>query len=234
MSRKDVSLVSTFIGAVPWVTIRIQTKSGLEKRSLERSITIQATCLGKLRKRDRISSRQKNRTETKANRSTNGVLKVRLQVSSGIRHPSPTSRCGITTDLGRHWSYDNRTFRSLRGARHLCTGYGYETVREAAGWAPSPGLGRQPPADLSQAASGTATLWSHRRQAGSRRYPGPFQSTLFVSAPHSGVLGHPQPFVGHDKPMILVHDRAALLGLLTAHFRMISKLLRLGHRGHFL
>ena len=44
MSRKDVSLVSTFIGAVPWVTIRIQTKSGLEKRSLERSITIQATC----------------------------------------------------------------------------------------------------------------------------------------------------------------------------------------------
>ena len=43
MSRKDVSLVSTFIGAVPWVTIRIQTKSGLEKRSLERSITIQAT-----------------------------------------------------------------------------------------------------------------------------------------------------------------------------------------------
>ena len=104
MSRKDVSLVSTFIGAVPWVTIRIQTKSGLEKRSLERSITIQATCLGKLRKRDRISSRQKNRTETKANRSTNGVLKVRLQVSSGIRQPSPTSRCGITTDLGRHWS----------------------------------------------------------------------------------------------------------------------------------
>jgi hypothetical protein len=57
---------------------------------------------------------------------------------------------------------------------------------------------------------------------------------LFVSAPHSGVLGHPQPFVGHDKPMILVHDRAALLGLLTALFRMISKLLRLGHRGHFL
>ena len=24
---------------------------------------------------------------------------------------------------------------------NLCTGYGYETVREAAGWAPSPGLG---------------------------------------------------------------------------------------------
>ena len=57
---------------------------------------------------------------------------------------------------------------------------------------------------------------------------------IFVSAPHSGVLGHPQPVVGHDKPMILVHDRAALLGLLTALFRMISKLLRLGHRGHCL
>ena len=79
-SRKHVSSVSTFIGAIPWVTIRIQTKSGLEKRSLGHSITIQATCPGKLRKRDRISSQQKNRIETKANRSTNGVPKIRLQV----------------------------------------------------------------------------------------------------------------------------------------------------------
>jgi hypothetical protein len=76
MSREDVSLVSTFIGAIAWVTIRIQIKSGLGKRSLERSITILATCPEKLRKRDRISSQQKNRTETKANRSTNGVPKV--------------------------------------------------------------------------------------------------------------------------------------------------------------
>src|SRR4029079_13905706 len=75
MSRKDVSLVSTFIGAIPWVTIRIQIKSGLGKRSLERSITIQATCHGQLRQGDRISRRQKNRTETKANRSTNRALK---------------------------------------------------------------------------------------------------------------------------------------------------------------
>ena len=72
-SRKHVSSVSTFIGAIPWVTIRIQTKSGLEKRSLGHSITIQATCPGKLRKRDRIVNHQKNTTETKANRSPNGM-----------------------------------------------------------------------------------------------------------------------------------------------------------------
>jgi len=60
---------------------------------------------------------------------------------------------------------------------NLCTGYGYETVREAAGWAPSPGLGRQLPADLSQAASGTATLWSHRRER-----PGP-DDTPGLSSP---------------------------------------------------
>jgi len=47
-----------------------------------------------------------------------------------------------------------------------------------------------------------------------------------VSAP----LGHPQPFVGHDKPMILVHDRAALLGLLTALFRMIFEYVTLKRR----
>jgi hypothetical protein len=119
MSRKDVSLVSTFIGAVPWVTIRIQIKSGPEKRSLERSITIQATCPGKPRKRDRISNRQKNRTETKANRPTNGVPKVRLPVSFGIRLPSPTSKCVASPQTGGSTGHDdNRTLSSRAIARN--------------------------------------------------------------------------------------------------------------------
>jgi hypothetical protein len=55
-----------------------------------------------------------------------------------------------------------------------------------------------------------------------------------MRAPHSGVIGHPQPFLSHDKPMILLDCCAAPFGLLTAVFRSSSIFLSLGHRGHFL
>ncbi len=78
---------------------------------------------------------------------------------------------------------------------------------------------------------GSATLWPHRRgRSRSRRHPGPFPHLIRVLATQR----RHQRYFGHDKPMILVDDRAAPLVLLAALFRMISILLGLGHRGPFL
>ena len=108
MSRKDVSLVSTFIGAVPWVTIRNPNQKRPGEKEPGTFHYNPGNMSGKTEeKRQDMDFGEKTRTETKANRSTNGVLKVQLpgKLTSGIRQPSPTSRSRHHHGLGeRHWS----------------------------------------------------------------------------------------------------------------------------------
>jgi hypothetical protein len=58
--------------------------------------------------------------------------------------------------------------------------------------------------------------------------------SIFVEPPHSCIVGHSQPFVCHDEPVIFLTCGAAPLCLQVTVFRAISIFLRLGDRGHFL
>ena len=72
---------------------------------------------------------------------------------------------------------------------------------------------------------------SYRDQAFGSAVEQPLSSVLFVRAPNGGIIRHFQPFLGHNKPMVLVHYCAAPFGLPPAVFRSAPKFLHLGHWG---